>query len=104
MSIEAPIKLLPLLELDPGELSAISLAVELKAPLLIDERMGRKIAKDQGLEIIGAVGVLERAANIGLNTDLRAVHDLILALDFHVDETVLQASLARHLVVRKQSQ
>lgn len=103
LSIQSPTKLLPLRELDPGELAAISLAVELKAPLLIDERIGRRIAKEQGLDIIGAVGILERAANIGLIADLGAVHNKILAIDFHIDPAILSESLERHLTHREQS-
>lgn len=46
------------LQLDPGESEAILLSDQLKAPLLIDERAGRKMAKAMGLQIIGLVGVL----------------------------------------------
>ncbi len=102
LSIQSPFKLLPLPGLDPGELAAISLAVELKAPLPIDERLGRKIATELGLDIIGAVGILERAANIGLIADLRAVHNKILAINFRIDPTILAESLHRHLTQRRQ--
>jgi predicted nucleic acid-binding protein len=97
LTIQDPGNLLLLPELDPGELAAISLAVELNAPLLIDERIGRKIAKEQGLEVVGAVGILERAADIGIIDDLQEVHERILLLDFHIDRRILAASLARHL-------
>ncbi|MEE9444559.1 MAG: hypothetical protein V3V19_02730 [Cocleimonas sp.] len=46
------------LQLDAGESEAIILADQLKHPLLIDERAGRKMAKTMGLDIIGLVGVL----------------------------------------------
>ena len=46
------------LQLDPGESEAILLADQLKLPLLIDEKAGRKIAKDFGLQVRGLVGVL----------------------------------------------
>ena len=44
--------------LDKGESQAIVLANELNMILLIDEKKGRAIAKDMGLEIIGLLGVL----------------------------------------------
>ena len=51
---------LPLLnmQLDPGESEAILLADQLKLPLLIDEKAGRKMALDLGLKIQGLVGLL----------------------------------------------
>jgi predicted nucleic acid-binding protein len=94
--VKDPSALLLLPNLDLGELAAISLAKELAVPLLIDERLGRRVAKEQGLEVIGAVGVLERAADLGVITDLASVHERIRGLDFHISESVLAASLARH--------
>ena len=44
--------------LDSGESASITMAIERKLPLIIDERKGRKFAKLQGVEIIGLVGIL----------------------------------------------
>ena len=44
--------------LDIGESEAIALALELKKPLIIDEKKGRKIALHQGIKIIGLLGVV----------------------------------------------
>ena len=97
LSIQSPMRILPLPGLDLGERAAISLAIEIKAPLLIDELSGRRLAKEQGVDVIGAVGVLERAADVGLIADLAAVHQKIRSLNFHIGEEILTQSLARHL-------
>ncbi len=44
--------------LDKGESQAIVLAKELELILLIDEKKGRNIAKNMGLDIIGLIGIL----------------------------------------------
>ena len=44
--------------LDHGESEALVLAKERQLILLIDEKKGRKIAKDMGIQIIGFLGVL----------------------------------------------
>ena len=46
------------LNIDRGETEAISLAIELNLGLIIDERKGRKIALNQGLKIVGVLGIL----------------------------------------------
>src|SRR5439155_16408379 len=46
-------------QLDPGEAEAIVVAAELEAELLlVDEKRGRRIAIDRGLEVTGLLGVL----------------------------------------------
>ncbi len=56
-----------LTELDPGESQAIVLAQEVSADwILIDERVGTKIAENLGLHPIGLVGVLIKAKQKGL--------------------------------------
>jgi len=44
--------------LDDGEAAAIALAHSLNLPLIIDEKLGRDVAKKLGVKIIGTVGVL----------------------------------------------
>jgi predicted nucleic acid-binding protein len=44
--------------LDIGESEAITLSLQKQLPLIIDEKKGRKIAKNMGIEIIGLLGVL----------------------------------------------
>lgn len=52
--------------LDAGEADAISLSVELSADfLIIDERKGRKIATELGINVVGFAGVLVLAKKEG---------------------------------------
>ena len=63
-------------ELDLGEAEAIALAREMRADvLLIDELNGRRIAKREGIPIIGLMGVLANAKNVGLVVSIRPLID-----------------------------
>lgn len=54
-------------QLDPGEASAIALSMETPNCLLImDERKGRSVAKELGVEVIGLLGIILKAKQIGL--------------------------------------
>ncbi len=84
--------------LDPGEAEAIVLALELNASLLIiDERPGRSIARQNSIPTIGVLGVLLEAKQQGLIASVQPLVDrLINELEFRVSnrlyETVLQAA------------
>jgi predicted nucleic acid-binding protein len=55
------------LDVDAGELEAISLAQEIHADaILIDDRVGRNAAIRCGLAVVGTVGLLEKSAARGL--------------------------------------
>lgn len=53
--------------LDPGEATAIALAVENPGcQIIIDEKKGRRVASDLGLDVTGTLGVLNEAGKRGL--------------------------------------
>ena len=54
------------LNLDRGESEAIALALAYQCPLLIDERKGRRIAAEMGLDIFGTGSALVMAKNHGV--------------------------------------
>lgn len=79
--------------LDLGEQAAITLAQTLPADLLIiDERLGRQIACDRGLPIIGTLGILDDAADQGL-IDLAETIAQLQQTSFRVSRRIIQALL-----------
>ncbi len=83
-----------LADLDDGERSAILLAMELHADLLlIDERRAAKTARSKGFRVAGTLAVLGMAAR----RDLLNLHDAIDRLkrtSFHYRQDVLDQFLA----------
>ena len=63
-------------DLDRGEAEAITLAKELQADtLILDERTGYQIAKQQGLHVIGTLTVLLMAKQQGIIPSVRPLLD-----------------------------
>lgn len=77
-------------ELDPGEAEAIALALELDADyLLIDERDGRQKALDYHLKPLGVLGILLRAKEARLISDICTLMDrLRLEAGFHIHQSL----------------
>ena len=44
--------------LDKGESASIALSLQESLPLIIDEKKGRKFAKNLGIEVIGLIGII----------------------------------------------
>lgn len=83
-------------ELDEGERAAIALALAVKPDLvLMDDRSGVATALALGLEIIGTLGLLDRAARRGL-IDLRAAFARLKQTNFRYPPEVMDALLAQH--------
>jgi uncharacterized protein len=59
-------------DLGPGEREAIALALEIAADLVVlDDQVGRRLARARGLQVTGTVGVLVEARSRGLLPALR---------------------------------
>jgi predicted nucleic acid-binding protein len=77
-----------------GETSAIILGAEVNADIvLIDEIKARKVARGQGLAVLGCVGVLEDAYNSRLLSDLTQAYRQLVAVGAYVDRRILENSL-----------
>lgn len=74
--------------IDLGEAEAITLSIELKADLLLmDERRGRSVALDYGLNVTGLLGVLLQAKKQGVIPAIKPlIAQLIATADFRVSQ------------------
>jgi predicted nucleic acid-binding protein len=82
-------------KLDPGEAEAIALAIEIKADLLlIDERLGRGIAENLNLDIIGVLGILLEAKKRGLITLIQPLLEQLRNSNFWIKPELYARVLA----------
>jgi predicted nucleic acid-binding protein len=73
-------------ELDIGEVEAITLAIQKKADyLLIDEKEGRKIAVEKELKIIGTLGILIEAKRQKLIESVKTKMDDLMNIGFWIN-------------------
>ncbi len=77
-----------------GESEALSLALELKASLLIlDERPARRLAGALGIPVMGTLGLLLKAKNLGLIPELKPQLEALLKYDFRVSSMLYEQVL-----------
>jgi uncharacterized protein len=82
--------------LGAGEVSAVILAKQLRADLvLMDEWKGRKLAVEEGLQVVGCIGILEQLHVKGILPDLKLTYSKLLEEGFRIDSRVLQNSLKK---------
>jgi predicted nucleic acid-binding protein len=94
----ATLDALPLSGIGAGERAAIALALSQRADLvLMDDRQGVIAASAAGLQVIGTLGVLDRAALRGL-VDLPAAIARLRWTNFRARPEFLDALLAQHEV------
>ena len=78
-----------LYELDDGEAQAILLARRMRALLLVDERLGRRVAQRLGVRITGTVGVLTRCRRDGLIPSFRDAADRLLQNNIRLSRSLI---------------
>jgi len=76
--------------LDLGEASSIALALEIEEPciLIIDEKLGRKVAKEYDLEIIGTLKVLLLAKQSKLIDSLESAIEQLEGIGFRISKKI----------------
>ena len=81
--------------LDEGESQALALADELGCGLLIDERLGRKIARLHDIPVVGVMGVLLHAKSKGEIDAIRPLIEKLLKNNYRLSERVIELVLQR---------
>jgi len=78
---------------DEGEAEAITLAMELNLPLLIDDRKGRRVAERLGLKFIGSLGLLKIAKERGIIAEVKPFIQKFLNKGYYLDERLIRQFL-----------
>jgi hypothetical protein len=81
--------------LGPGEREAIALALELGATeLVLDDLSARRLAQSLHIVVIGSVGLLLRAKEKGLISEVRPLIQAMQDAEFHISDRVFDGVLA----------
>ncbi|WP_162416154.1 DUF3368 domain-containing protein [Cyclobacterium roseum] len=84
------------MNLEKGEASSITLALEFeKSLLIIDERKGRKVAEKMKIEIIGPLGVLIKAKEKGAIESVKDILNLIDKTNFRISDSIKEQVLRK---------
>ena len=81
--------------MDEGESQALALADSLACGILIDERLGRQIAKQHHIPVVGVMGVLLQAKTKGKIHSIRPLIEQLLENDYRLSKRVIQLVLKR---------
>jgi len=79
--------------LDPGEAEAISLAKELDAIALIDEKSGRKVAQREGVDCIGSLYILIKAKKNGFVVSVAPLLKCLLDHGYYLNPALIDTVL-----------
>jgi predicted nucleic acid-binding protein len=80
--------------LGAGESEAMSLALEVKAELLIvDDRPARRLALNPGISVAGTAGILLRAKQLGFVPEVRPLLDEIIRRGFRLSPAIREKVL-----------
>lgn len=79
--------------LGDGEHAAIQMAKELNCPILIDDKLGRRYARLEGLRVIGTAGVLIKAKQSGKITLVAPLIDALRRRGYHLSNQLIKRIL-----------
>ena len=104
LKLELVANVQPIHGLHPGEIEALQLALQAKAAgVLMDDRDGRKAARQLGLTVVSTLGLLELSAE----KQLIKLPDAIAQLrqtNFFISPEILDQALERDRLRREQTQ
>jgi len=75
--------------LDEGESQALALSTKLSCGILIDERLGRIIAKQEGIHVVGVMGVLLHAKFMGKITAIKPLIDKLQQENYRLSDRLI---------------
>jgi len=91
-----------LTDIDDGEAEVIVLAEELKAKIIImDDRLGRKVARLRGFHVVGTLRLLITAKEKGIITEVKPLVERLKEVGFWISEDVYKDILAQSNEVHK---
>ncbi len=93
LELLSPHEALPVWGLDPGESSAIALALEQNTGVLMDDKAGRSVAMQLGVKVIGTAGVLVLAKRRGRLASVRSHLDALIASGYFLGANVVAQAL-----------
>lgn len=86
-----------LFELDRGEKQTLALARKCPgSTVIIDERLGRRVAEYLGIRVTGTLGVLAKAKSVGMIPSFREAAHAMVEQGIHYNAGLI-ARLAHHL-------
>lgn len=82
--------------LDPGEADAIALAVQLgrSMPVLLDDRKGRRLAREHGVTVVGSAGLLIVAKDRGILSSVQPLLNDLLNAGLYLSDAAVHELLA----------
>lgn len=81
-------------QLDEGEMSALTLALDRSAAVLIGELRGRAVAAQLGLDVVGTLGLLLLARERALVGPLRPLLESLHASGYFLSRRLIEQLLA----------
>jgi len=82
------------LQIDKGEASALNLALEISADLVIlDDFKARRIAEKLGLQITGTLGVIIKAKQERILESAKPIIEKLQNTDFRISESLIKEAL-----------
>jgi len=81
--------------LGEGEAAVITTGLRLHAPVLIDDKQARRIARSLGVGVIGTGGILTRAKLAGLIPAVEPVLARLKEQGYHISDPLVRQILAR---------